>query len=268
MRLIETVKSRDGTSIAYERRGRGPALVMVHGSTVDHSRWGAVVGGLAERFTLYMMDRRGRGKSGDGSLYAIEREFEDVVAVLDAAPSPACLLGHSYGAICALGAARLSTRIARMVLYEPPLLVPDQPLRAPADLARRLADLFAAGDRAGVIETFLREMLHMSPGEIARLRKSSSWTVRLDAAASLPREVGVASSYQFHPGAFAEVRVPTLFLYGNHSPAHLQLSTHTAAAALAGSRVESLPGHGHAAMSTGPKAFLEKVLPFLSGAVD
>ena len=265
MRLIETVRSKDGTSIAYERRGHGSPLVMVHGSTVDHTRWGGVVGALAEHFTLYMMDRRGRGRSGDGPRYAIEREFEDVLAVLDATPAPACLLGHSYGAICSLGAARLTTRVARMVLYEPPLQVPGQAPRAPADLAQRLHDLLSAGDRAGVIETFLREMLHMGAGEIARLRRSSSWSVRLDAAAALPREVGVASTLRFRPETFAAVRVPALFLYGDHSPAHLQAGTLMAAAALAGSRVQLLPGHGHAAMSTGPRAFLEIVLPFLTG---
>jgi pimeloyl-ACP methyl ester carboxylesterase len=81
MPLIETVRSKDGTPIAYERRGHGPPLVMVHGSTVDHSRWGGVVSKLAEHFSLYRVDRRGRGASGDGPAYSIEREFEDVAAV-------------------------------------------------------------------------------------------------------------------------------------------------------------------------------------------
>ena len=102
MSLIETVRSKDGTSIAYERRGHGPPLVMVHGSTVDRTRSGGVVRRLAEHFTLLMVDRRGRGASGDGPVYSIEREFEDVVAVLESAEVPACLLAHSYGAICAL----------------------------------------------------------------------------------------------------------------------------------------------------------------------
>ena len=265
MRHFETVISRDGTTIGYERRGQGPPLVMVHGSTVDHTRWGGVVGALAEHFTLYMMDRRGRGKSGDGPVYAIEREGEDVVAVLEATPVPACVLAHSYGSICSLEAARLTTRIDRMALYEPPLPVPGQPLSFAPDLSQRLAALLANGERALVIESFLREVLHMSAAEIARLRKTSSWPVRLEAAAALPRELWVATSYRFQPERFAHVRVPALFLHGNRSPSYMQESTRMASAALAGSRVEVLAGHGHGAMSTGPKIFLGKVLPFLAG---
>jgi pimeloyl-ACP methyl ester carboxylesterase len=263
MRHFETVTSRDGTVIAYERRGHGPPLVMVHGSTVDHTRWGGVVGALAERFTLYMMDRRGLGRSGDGPVYAIEREFEDIVALLEAAPTPARLLGHSYGSVCALGAARLCPRIERMVLYEPPLPLPGRESQYPLDLSQRLDALGARGEHALVLEIFLREVLHMTEAELARMRKTLSWPLRVAASATLPREVGVAKAYRFEPASFAHVRVPTLFLYGNRSPEHLQASTRMAHAALHGSRLEVLAGHGHGAMATAPKAFLEKVLPFL-----
>jgi pimeloyl-ACP methyl ester carboxylesterase len=265
MHAIATVISKDGTRIAYERRGHGPPLVMVHGSAVDHTRWGGAASTLAEHFTLWMMDRRGRGKSGDATAYAIEREFEDVAAVLEATPAPACVMAHSYGAICALGAAGLTPRLVRMALYEPPLFVPGQPLRVADGLAARLGALVAKGERGLVVETFLREVLAMSEAEIARLRRTASWSVRIEAAAALPREVAVASGYRFPWDTLAEVRVPTLFLCGSRSPAHLQASTRMAAAALAGSRVEVLAGHGHGAMSTGPKVFLDKVLPFLAG---
>jgi pimeloyl-ACP methyl ester carboxylesterase len=265
MRHYETVRSKDGTPIAYERRGHGPPLVMVHGSSVDHTRWGGVVSVLAERFTLLMVDRRGRGRSGDGPAYAIEREFEDVAAVLEASPEPARVLAHSYGAMCCLEASRLTTRIERMALYEPPLPVPGEARRFAADLGQRLASILASGDRALLLETFLREVLHMPPGEISRLRRTSGWEVRLDAAATLPREVSAATSYRFVPDRFARVRLPIMFLYGDRSPAYLQASTCTAAAALAGSRVQVLKGQGHGAMTFAPKMFLEKVLPFLCG---
>jgi pimeloyl-ACP methyl ester carboxylesterase len=265
MQHLETVISRDGAPIVYERRGHGPPLVMVHGSAVDHTCWGGVVDTLAEHFTLHMMDRRGRGKSGDGPAYAIEREFEDVVAVLQATPAPACVLAHSYGAICALEAARLTPRIARLALYEPPLPLPGQPPGIAADLVQRLFALAAKGERAALVEAFLREVLHMSEAEIARLGRSSCWPVRLEAAATLPREVAVASRYQFRAQAFAHLRVPTLFLCGSRSPTYLQAGTRMAAAAVPGSRLEVLAGHAHGAMSTGPKAFLAKVLPFLLG---
>jgi pimeloyl-ACP methyl ester carboxylesterase len=263
MRDFETVKSQDGTPIVYERRGHGPPLLMVHGSSVDHTRWGGVVNALAERFTLLMMDRRGRGRSGDGPAYAIERELEDVAAVLAASPVPARVLAHSYGALCSLEAARLTTRIERMVLYEPPLPIPGQPLSFAVDLSQRLTAILASGDRALVVETFLREALHTTEGELARLRRTSGWPVRLAAAATLPREVGAATAYRFVPERFAPVRVPTLFLYGEHSPPYMRASTRMASAAVAESRVAILPGQGHGAMTFAPKMFLEKVLPFL-----
>jgi pimeloyl-ACP methyl ester carboxylesterase len=266
MPLIETVRSKDGTLISYERRGHGPPLVMVHGSTVDHTRWGGVVGKLAEHFTLLMVDRRGRGSSGDGPVYSIEREFEDVVAVLESTAAPACVLAHSYGAICSLEALRLTERIAKVVLYEPPLPLPGQGLIFAADLGQRLQALLAAEDREGMVETFMREVIRMGKHEIEAMRRTSSWAVRLSAAHTIPREVAVANTYRFRAEGFAHVCVPTLFLVGSRSPAHFHDATAMASAALAGSQVAALRGQGHAAISTGPRVFLEKVLPFLSVA--
>ena len=104
MSSMETVTTRDGTPIAYERGGDGPPLVLVHGTTADHSTWEHVLPELQQHFTIYAIDRRGRGESGggDGSAYDIEREFEDVVAVIDSIGVTVGLLEHSYGAICAL----------------------------------------------------------------------------------------------------------------------------------------------------------------------
>lgn len=261
MPLIETVQSKDGTSIAYERRGHGPPLVMVHGSTVDHTRWGGVVSKLAEHFTLLMVDRRGRGESGDGPVYNIEREFEDVVAVLESTEVPAFLLAHSYGAICSLGASRLTARIAKMVLYEPPLSLPGK--IPAADLVARMERLLAAEDRDGVVAAFMRELIRLSDREIENMRRTSSWAVRLAAAHTIPREVAVANAYRFRADSFSHVRVPTLFLVGSRSPAHFHEASAMASRALAGSQRETLRGQGHAAMSTGPRIFLEKALPFL-----
>lgn len=262
---IETVISQDGTSIAFERLGQGPALLMVHGSTVDHTRWGGIVSMLAERFSIYLVDRRGRGASGDGPAYHVAREFEDVVAVLDAIPSPAFVLAHSYGAICALEAMRLTSRIAKAVLYEPPLPVPGRRLFIADDLGRRLDGLLAKGDRAGVVETFLREVMRTPEPELARMRRSSSWQVRLATAHTLPREVMTAYAYQFCPEAFAQVSVRTRFLIGGRSPVYMQEATRMAADAISGSEVVSLPGQGHAAMATAPELFVDEVVGFFEG---
>ena len=116
----ETVTSIDGTPIAYWRSGQGPPLVLVHGTTADHSRWAPVLPTFEEHFSVCAIERRGRGGSGDSEDYAIEREFEDVAAVVDSFGEPAFLVGHSYGAICALEASLLTPGVRKLVLYEPP----------------------------------------------------------------------------------------------------------------------------------------------------
>ena len=118
---LRHVASLDGTRIAVHRSGEGPPLVLVHGAAADHSRWRPVLPALERRFTVLAVDRRGRGGSGDAAAYALEREVEDVVAVVEAAGEPVALLGHSHGAVCALEAARLTGGVRALVLYEPPL---------------------------------------------------------------------------------------------------------------------------------------------------
>src|SRR5438876_7125721 len=98
------VTSRDGTRLAVWRSGQGPPLVLVHGTTVNHTDWAPVLPALRERFTVYAMDRRGCGASEDAPDYALEREFEDIAAVVDSAGEQVRLLGHSFGALCSLEA--------------------------------------------------------------------------------------------------------------------------------------------------------------------
>src|SRR5262245_18789348 len=104
---MDLVRSADGTPIMYERTGSGPPLVLVHGSLNDRTVWRAVLPAFEQRHTVFAMYRRGRNDSGPPAEHALERQFEDVAAVIEAAGEPVDLLGHSYGARCALGAAAL-----------------------------------------------------------------------------------------------------------------------------------------------------------------
>jgi pimeloyl-ACP methyl ester carboxylesterase len=265
MRSMHKVQSADGTAIAYEIRGQGPPLVMVHGSSLDHTRWGSSINRLAEHFTLLLMDRRGRGASSDGPVYSIEREFEDVVAVVESVGRPVYLLGHSYGAVCSLEAARLSEAIDKLVLYEPPLPMGERGPLLGKHMPERLEELLQKGECDTLVELFLRAVVGCSSAEVQSLRSSASWKVRLQAAHTLPREVRMAELYRFDPAKYAKVRVPTLLLLGTESPGYMRDSTVAAAAALQNSRVEMLEGQGHAAMTTAPDMFLGKVVGFLEG---
>ena len=133
---METVTSRDGTPIAYERSDEGPPLILMHGMASTHLTWAFVLPELQEHFTVYAMDRRGRGESGvgGGTDYSMEREVEDVVAVIDSTDGPVDLLGHSYGAILALEVAlRRTDRVRRLVLYEGRIPLPEGAQRYPPE---------------------------------------------------------------------------------------------------------------------------------------
>jgi len=261
---MEKIRSKDGTLIAYRQSGEGPPLLLVHGTGGTSRRWAPVVPLLERDFAVYAMDRRGRGESDDAAgPYAIEREFEDVAAVVDAAGEPVNLLGHSYGAVCAMEASRLTSAIDKLVLYEPPFPVGNPgPIFGP-HVPERLDDLLQRGERDALVEIFLREVVGVSEAELQALRRSATWRVRVQAAHTLPREVRMAESYRFDPARLAKVRTPTLFLLGTESPRFMHDSTMAAHAALQNSRVELLPGQGHAAMTTAPEMFLAKVLAFL-----
>ncbi len=131
--------------------------MLIHGTTADHSRWKPVLPAFEEHFTVYAVDRRGRGDSGDSEDYSIEREFEDVAAVVDSIGEPTNLLSHSYGALCALEAALLTSNVRKLVLYEPGMNVTGEQIYPPGFIDR-LDALLEAGDRDAVISTL------MSPG--------------------------------------------------------------------------------------------------------
>ena len=161
---METVKSKDGTLIAFQRSGAGSPLVLVHGSTADHTRWAPVLPALEAKFTVYAVDRRGRGGSGDTEPYAIEREFEDIAAVVDSIPGPVDLLGHSYGGICALEAALRTKNLRRLILYEPP--IPTGVENAyPPEIVAEMQQRLAAGDGAEVVTLFMEQIVHVPPRE-------------------------------------------------------------------------------------------------------
>src|SRR6266566_416390 len=148
---MQTIRSTDGTPIAYQRSGQGSPLILVHGTTADHTRWAPILPNLEQHFTVYAVDRRGRGESGDTEQYAIEREFEDIVALINSIDDPVFLLGHSYGAICSLEAARRTTHVRKLVLYEPP--IPTGTEIYPHEVVSRIQALLDAGDREGALIT-------------------------------------------------------------------------------------------------------------------
>ncbi len=260
------VVSADGTRIRVDRLGSGPALVAVHGATASRTRWAEVAPLLAGRRTLHLMDRRGRGDSGDGGVhgagpYHLDREVEDVVAVVEAVGAPVVLLGHSFGGLCALEAATRTDAVAALLLYEPAVAVPGHPV-APPTLVTRMRALLEAGDRDGVLATFLREALGLDDATIDAMRPTPLWAARIAAAHTIGREIDAVAGYAPDPGRLAGLRMPVRLLVGSASPPGLVAAAHAVHAAVAHSDLVELPGQGHIAMDTAPRLFVDEVLRF------
>jgi pimeloyl-ACP methyl ester carboxylesterase len=263
---VSRVLSRDGTVIGSFTSGQGPPLVLVHGGLGDHTRWRALLPYLEPHVTVHALDRRGRGASGDALEHALEREYEDVAAVVDDVAErtgdAVDLLGNSYGGVCALGAAALTLNVRRLVLFEgwPP---PDlEAVAPPLALADRLDSLLRADDRDGLLVEAYRAILGFSDEEIAAFRTRPEWRNRLAAAHTVPREIRAIRTIAFDPHALAGIDVPTLLLAGSESRGWAQ-GAPAVAAALPEARLAILPGQGHAADIVVPERFAEPVLAFL-----
>jgi pimeloyl-ACP methyl ester carboxylesterase len=261
---MDTIRSSDGTPIAYHRSGQGAPLVLVHGTTADHTRWSPVLPAFEPYFTVYALDRRGRGGSGDAEQYAIEREFEDIVALVNSLAEPVFLLGHSYGALCSLEAARRATQLRKLVLYEPPIPIGSEIY--PPEVVTRIQALLEVGDREGAVILFLQDVAHVPPHELEILRATPSWPARLTAAHTILREMRGANEYVFEPTRYEDLRTPTLLLLGGESPAFFQRAIEAVQAALPVSEVRILAGQQHTAMNTAPEVFTREVVEFLAQA--
>jgi pimeloyl-ACP methyl ester carboxylesterase len=264
---VARVVSRDGTEIACWASGEGPPLVLVHGTTADHTRWRPLLPHLEPYATVHAIDRRGRGASGDAPEYHVAREFEDVAAVVDAvaeaAGSAVDVLGHSFGGLCAFGGAALTANVRRLVLYEGwPSPNPDL-LALPAGVEERLDALLAEGNREAALETFFREVVRMPDEEFAVYRALPAWQARIAAAHTITRESRAEQAARLDPELAATLTVPVLLLVGSDSPEVLTAGVDTVAAALPDARIVVLDGQQHIAMDLVPEAFAEHVLAFL-----
>jgi len=261
--------STDGTRVAVFRSGRPdlPPLLLVHGTTADHTAFRALVPRIAEAFDLYMVDRRGRGASGDTLPYAIEREFEDVVRVAEVVAArtgreAVDVFGHSYGGRCALGAALRTEVIRRVICYEGAPSPPGSSYQ-PAGLDEDLASLLAAGDLDGLLETFMRRVVGMTDADLVAYRANPVWPARVAAAPTIVRELGAESDPTASLEALAAVRQPVLQILGGASVSAFRDATVALDARLADGRVVEIPGARHAAHHTHVEAVAAATIDFL-----
>lgn len=240
--MTRHVTSADGTQIAVERAGSGPALVIVDGAGCSRLlgaslEWASL---LSSQFTVYTYDRRGRGESTDTAPYAVERELDDLRAVISVAGEAPYLVGFSTGAVLTRFAVEEGVPTSGVALFEPPLL-------ALGDHEEALAALVDAGKNSAAVTYWMTRVVGMSRTSIRlmRLLARRSWPLLVAAAPTLRYDLAVLERSGFTPQSDASGRfVPTLVMGGEGSPARLRTATEQTAAVIADSRLRWLPSQG------------------------
>lgn len=253
-----SVISADGSRIGWESCGDGPPMLLVHGTSATLARWAPVRNTLAERYAVYAMDRRGRGLSAaEANPYHLRREAEDIAAVAEAIGGDVYVVAHSYGALCTIEAALLTSAFRRILLYEPPSSTPGLHGVAPAtvELLKRTTDLEA------ILETFYLEALQLPRPAVDELKHTEMWRIRLTAAPTIARELDQVNGY----GAtdrLGAITAPVRMLLGTESPAPLRASTAALASQIADARIVALQGQAHQAIDLDTDQFVQLVLEF------
>jgi pimeloyl-ACP methyl ester carboxylesterase len=256
--MIEHQTSADGTRIAFERTGEGPALIIIGGALNNRRSADMLVPLLAPHFTVFAYDRRGRGDSTDGPPYSPEREIEDLTALIGAAGGSAYAYGHSSGAILALEAAAAGAPIAKLAAYEPPYLTgqaPDETWEAFRDRVQAAVD---AGDRGAAIELFIR---HTGSEFDEGMKSMPWWPALLGVAHTLPYDLTLTGDGSVPADKLAAINVPALGIYGGASPSWAGASISAVAAAVPGMKQEKLEGQNH---GVAPEAVAPVLISFFS----
>ena len=247
---MTTVRSADGTAIAYTRAGQGPPLILVDGALCSRSfgPMPKLAEQLTPHFTVYTYDRRGRGASGDTKPYSPDREVEDIEALVAQAGDAVYLHGTSSGAALALEAAKHIRSIAKLAVYEPPFIVDDTRTPMPDDWLPQLENLVAHGRQGDAVKMFMR-FVGTPASFTAVMPLTPVWGKLKAAAPTLPYDLTIMHEHQrgrpLTSAEWAAVKVPTLVAAGGKSPAWMANGTRALAEALPDTAYRTLPGQNH-----------------------
>lgn len=267
--IFEAVAQRVASGAAAPSGGR-PPLLLVHGATADHTTWRAVGPRFAITRRVFAIDRRGRGASGDGPDYAIEREYEDIAAAADAiargsSTAAVDVAGHSYGGRCALGASLRTAAIRRVVVYEG-APVPVGMTYRPPGLVEAVRAALDRGDHEAALTTFLAGIVGMSEAGLEAYRRDPVWPARVRATHTILREIEAEAGPAASIDALATATAPVLLVLGSASRSPFRIGTEALASRLPRAAVAVIDGAAHAAHHTHAVEFAEIVESFLDAA--
>ena len=241
---MNKVTSSNGTNIAFDRMGEGPPVVLVCGGSVDRMSNAPLAAVLAEHFTVFNYDRRGRGDSGDTPPYAVEREIEDIAAVIAEAGGSSNLYGTSSGAALALEAAASGLPIMKLALWEPPFIL-DESARPPANPVESYNELGAAGRRGDAGEVFMTTVGGMPAEFVAEARNAPWWPAQEALAHTLAYDATIMGDYSLPTERAASVKAPTLVIAGGRDFPWMRATAQALADALPDGQTRTLEGQGH-----------------------
>jgi pimeloyl-ACP methyl ester carboxylesterase len=244
--MSQQVRSKDGTVIAYEKSGHGPAVIIMGGILGDRSQQAPVAALLQSDLMVFNYDRRAHGESGNTEPYAVEREIEDLEAMLAEAGGSACVYGTSGCAVLALhaAAAGLGSKIKKLALWEPPFIVDDSRPRVRPDYRENLSSLLAKGRRGDMVESFFVDAVGMPAGLVSQMRMAPWWAGQEAVAHTLVYDATIMGDYSMPAAKLAKVKVPTLVIDGGQSP-WLSHSADATAAALPNAQRRTIEGQPH-----------------------
>jgi pimeloyl-ACP methyl ester carboxylesterase len=242
---LQYVTSKDGTTIAYDRVGDGPPVVLVSGGSVDRSSNAGLAEQLSSGYTVFNYDRRGRGPSGDTQPYAIDREIEDIDAVIEAAGGKAHLYGSSSGAALALLAAAAGANVDKLALWEPPYIVDDSRPKPDPNTAQIYRDFVAQDRRGDAVEYFMAKVVGMPEEFVASARSQPWWQWTESLAHTLAYDAEIMGDYSLPVDRIRSVTVPTLVLVGAASFGFFGPTAEAIAEAMPNAKVKTLEGQEH-----------------------
>ena len=265
---MSTIISTDGTTIAYEKIGSGPAIVVIHNVAEDRTAVAGIVKALSEHFTVISYDRRGRGASGDPQPYDPAREIDDLAALIDVAGGTAALTSGSGGCGLALDAASaLGKKVTGLYLYEPPFIVSGSRPPAPADYVEHQEALVAAGKRSEAVEYFMTEMIRVPAEYLPMMKQDPSWDAMAAYAHTYAYDGLILRGLQDGkplPGDRWTIDAPIAVALGGNGEAFIREGAEALAGNLPDVTVLTLADHDHSAFWMAPEAVAEQARAFLS----
>jgi pimeloyl-ACP methyl ester carboxylesterase len=263
-----TVASADGTPIAYEQSGDGAPVILVASALADRSDTRKLAALLAPRQRVINYDRRGRGASGDTAPYAVEREVEDIEALIDAVGGSASLFGSSSGAVLALDAAnQMPGKVRRLALYEPPFITDDSRPPLGDEFSVEVAALLAADRRSEAVKLFMKAIGVPGIG-VAIMRLLPGWSAMCAMAHTLPYDLAILRGTQagtpLPAGRWSHVTAPTLVLTGEKSEAHFHAGARSLTQLLQVGEHRVLKGQHHGSVAMGSRTIANALVEFLA----